>query len=164
MRIGNWKFFEKTVVDGESDLGPLLVRYILIRNSKYWGVFLHKLCRSDHDRALHDHPWPFVSIVLWPGYKEIRYVRTIENTGMHEAICEEEVQTHHPGSILYRPAKWRHRVIINSWNPCWTLVLVGPRARRWGFWPNGEWCWWRKYDTHKGICQEEMLYQSDDEA
>lgn len=167
MRIGNWKFFEKTIVDYGSPQGPLLVRYILIRNPKYWGIFLHKLCRSDHDRALHDHPWPFVSLILANGYKEIHHVSWKESHNeMLDCKVEEiteEVLQHISGEIMYRPAEWRHRVVIEG-KPCWTLVLVGPRARRWGFWPNGTWCWWRKYDTHKGICQENLLHESDDEA
>lgn len=162
MRIGAFKLFEKTVVGKDDPLGPLLVRYQIIRHPKFWGIFLHKLCRSDHDRALHDHPWPFVSIVLWGGYKEIRHVRDINNVVRYETIEETEFQVHRPGAILYRPATWRHRVIIEPGRPAWTLILVGPRARRWGFWPNDGWCYWRKYNTHKGICEETEIHAADD--
>lgn len=32
--------------------------------------FLHKFLRSDADRELHDHPWPFKAVILWRGYYE----------------------------------------------------------------------------------------------
>ena len=28
-----------------------------------WNVYLHEFRRYDHDRALHDHPWPNCSIL-----------------------------------------------------------------------------------------------------
>jgi hypothetical protein len=40
---------------------------------------------------LHSHPWNFVSIVLWGGYKETRFI---------DGKITEEI--HKPGSIIYR--------------------------------------------------------------
>lgn len=156
MRIGPLKIFQKRVIGDNPHNGPLLVRWILFRLPGF-GIFLHKLCRSDHDRALHDHPWPFISIVL-RGYDEIRHVKDVRNTGMYETISVTEYQHHCFGSILYRPATWRHRVIIGD-KPAWTLVIVGLNYRKWGFWPNGEFCWWRKYNPDKGICEENLIYE-----
>jgi hypothetical protein len=109
---------------------------------------LHKMCRSDHERALHDHPWPFVSIVLRTGYEEHT------NGG---------VQFNPVGSVLRRPAHWQHRVVINRSRPAWTLVLVGRRIRKWGFWPNGQWCWWRHYNPSLGICEESILWTDNED-
>lgn len=159
MRLGRLKLFEKRVI-GEPD-NPLLVRWVLIRHPALAGIFLHKLCRSDHDRALHDHPWGFISIVL-RGYQEVHHVRDIESPYNFEYIEESELLTHYPGCVLFRPASWRHRVIIGG-KPAWTLVLVGPKYRRWGFWPSGSWCWWRKYNPDKGICEEDIIYHGEGE-
>ena len=156
MRIGKLKLFEKRVIGDNPDNGPLLIRWILFRIPGF-GIFLHKLCRSDHDRALHCHPWNFLSIILKGSYDEIRYVKTISNVAMYEDMEQTEYQHHHVGSILFRPSTWRHRVILGD-KPAWTLVFVGLNHRQWGFWPNGEFCWWRKYDPDKGICQEDVLY------
>lgn len=43
--------------------GPLLTRYFLLQ-TRWLGVYLHHLHASDDDRAMHDHPWTFVSLLL----------------------------------------------------------------------------------------------------
>jgi hypothetical protein len=87
------KFFKKRIIYGEDPSDPLMIRYILFRVSKF-GVFLHKFCRSDHERCLHDHPWNFVSIILKGGYQE---------------VTNDGIVRYAPGSILVRPCEWRHR-------------------------------------------------------
>jgi len=144
MIIGSLKLFEKRVI-GDKD-NPLLIRYIIFRLPSF-GIFLHKLCRSDHERALHDHPWPFNTLILRTGYTEV--------TDHGERFLA-------PGTWVHRPATWKHRVVIHD-KPAWTLVFLGPRIRKWGFWPDGKWCWWRKYDDTKGICSEEILWQGNDD-
>ncbi len=34
---------------------------------------------------------------------------------------------------------------------CWTLVLMGPVRRRWGFWRDGRWWFWRDYERVFGF-------------
>jgi hypothetical protein len=149
VKIGNCRLFEKRVI-GEVD-NPLLIRWILVRFNRF-GVYLHKLCRSDYDRALHDHPWPFVSIILRGGYIEV-HDQTIDGRTAYES--------HKAGDILIRPAEWRHRFIIDE-NPAipstWTLVIVGKRQRRWGFFLPSGWCWWRKHNGALGICEDNVLW------
>lgn len=140
------KLLRRVVVADDPERGPLLVRYILFRCAG-WGVYLHHLLRSDRDRALHDHPWPFVSIVLSGGYYE-----------MHDQTLDGETrgEWRKPGCVLVRPAEWRHRVVLIS--PAWTLVIVGRRCRKWGFFLPGGWCWWRKFDPARGICEDRVLW------
>lgn len=154
MRIGKLKLFEKRIIGDPAN--PLLVRWIVIRHPGFAGIFLHKLCRSDHDRALHDHPWGFVSLILKGGYEEIHRSEVIWSSTGFPLDWYNERLVHKPGAILFRPALWRHRVIIGD-KPSWNLIFVGPKYRRWGFWPNGSWCWWRKYNPDKGICEEDFL-------
>lgn len=140
------KVLQKTVIAADHPDGPLLVRYILFRCAA-WGVYVHHLLRSDEERALHDHPWPFVSIVLRGGYAEIH----------DQTLDKRPVRVwHKPGSVLVRPAEWRHRFKV--YRPAWTLVLVGRRVRRWGFHLPTGWCWWRRYDPARGICEEQVLW------
>lgn len=51
------------------DRNPYLLRWYVIR-TKWIGLFIHKFIRSDEDRALHDHPWNFLVIPIWRGYRE----------------------------------------------------------------------------------------------
>lgn len=129
---------------------PLLIRYIFFR-FKAFGVYLHHLKRSDFDRALHDHPWPFVSIMLKNGYVE-EHDQTVDGT---------KVQVRHvAGNVILRPAEWRHRVIVDEGHTAWTLVLVGRRARKWGFHLPDGWCWWRKHNPMLNICEDNILDES----
>lgn len=57
----------RVIVNCEHD--PYLYRWFVIRTERF-GLFIHKFVRSDEDRALHDHPWPFVVIPIWRGYVE----------------------------------------------------------------------------------------------
>lgn len=75
---------------------PFLWRLNLVYRKRF-SVKLHRFLRSDPDRDLHDHPWNFVSIILWGGY----YEETNAGTAWYG-----------PGSILRRKATHRHRVIL----------------------------------------------------
>jgi hypothetical protein len=139
VKLGRYKLFEKREI-GPAD-NPLLIRWALFRTPSF-GIWIHKLCRSDYERAQHDHPFGFVSIILKNGYKE---------------VTDGGILTHKPGSILVRPAEWKHRVVIDG-KPSWNLLFVGRRRRRWGFFPDGKWCWWRQYNLDSGICEEEIIH------
>lgn len=105
---------------------PLLVRWRLF-GCRRFRVLLHHFLQSDSDREMHDHPWPFTSIILAGGY--------IEET--------PEGRTWHPaGSVLRRPAEWRHRVVLPEGRRSWSLVVTGRRSRAWGFWTATGWVDW----------------------
>ena len=142
------KIFRKTVIESERPGNPLMIRYILFRCAA-WGLYVHHFLRSDYDRALHDHPWPFLAIILKGGYQEV-HDQTIDLSVITE--------TRHPGQVLLRPAEWRHRIVLEAGRTSWSLVLVGRRARRWGFFTESGWCWWRQYNTNKWICEDEVIH------
>ena len=43
---------------------PYLRRWWLLPRNPVFGIYLHQFMRSDDDRALHDHPWPSLSLTL----------------------------------------------------------------------------------------------------
>jgi hypothetical protein len=43
---------------------PYLLRWYIWRSKRFGSCYLHKFLRDDDDRALHDHPWWFVSLIL----------------------------------------------------------------------------------------------------
>jgi hypothetical protein len=45
--------------------------------------------------------------------------------------------------IIYRPAKWIHRVEIDR--PAWTFVISFKRVRKWGFFTKAGWIHWKSY-------------------
>jgi hypothetical protein len=49
---------------------PYLRRWFVIPRNPIFNIYLHQFLRSDDDRALHDHPWWFVSMMLVGKYRE----------------------------------------------------------------------------------------------
>jgi hypothetical protein len=159
---------------------PYLYRYFIYKpdwldrigiNSKKAGrIYLHKFVSSDHDRALHDHPWNFVSIILYRGYKEHVDGRQLTTRHFEEEEMQwigrtlsspyEYVMRIRPGRIVRRGAGWRHRVELltdelGNELPSWSFLFIGPKVRQWGFWTAiNRWCHWKKYDAGNGICEE----------
>ena len=98
------------------------------------NLYLHVFHGSDHVDALHDHPWPSVSVRLW-GFAMEHY--WVEGEGERTRY----VPWLRP---LYRPATWRHRIEVLD-GPMVTLFFVGFKQRDWGFWPKGVFVNWWKY-------------------
>lgn len=88
----------------------------------------HVFLRSDEDRALHDHPWWFVTLPL-DTYWEI--VPSVSWSGVPGIL--RTVRRWRPH---YRPAEHRHRVLLLK-SPTRTLVLTGTKTRGWGFHKDG---------------------------
>lgn len=117
---------------------PYMKRWWIIPRNRFFNIYLHNVLRDDDDRALHDHPWPNMSIVLAGGYWEVtpdgRFWRA-------------------PGSIRLRSPWARHRLELDRHEieagfdtvmnistltrparPAWSLFVTGPNVRNWGFW------------------------------
>lgn len=108
------KIFNFIVIDSEEN-GPYMVRYKIFR-CPWFKVFLHHILRSDEDDELHDHPWNFVSFILWSGYYEIlpKWSRRVR-----------------AGAVVRHRAADAHRLVLER--PAWTLVIVTGKKRHWGF-------------------------------
>lgn len=125
-------------------------------------IYLHKFYRGDEDAHLHDHPWGFTSLILTQGYwEETTDVDALKSEGGTDlcytigADWEKRTQKWFgPGSILRRPATWKHRVVLDNTTPAWSIVRTGVKERSWGFWIDGEQCPYRQYDGALGICEE----------
>lgn len=118
-----------------------LTRWTLLGRLKSAGgtgprLLLHLFHRGDVEPYFHDHPWPFVSVILAGGYWE------------HTAAGR---RWYGPLRVLVRPALWRHRVELPPGRKCWTLVLAGWRCRPWGFiCPEGKgWIHWREHAVNE---------------
>ncbi len=124
-------FFKRKEIKRCEGTRDYLLRWRLV-SCRGWGVYLHKFLADDGE-DLHDHPWWFVSLILWRGYWEV----TAESDGNWR-------RRKWPGMILFRPATWTHQVRLAG-GPAWTLVVRGPVSRRWGFFVRGEWKHWKNY-------------------
>lgn len=118
---------------------PYLRRWFLIPRNPLVNVYLHQFLRSDDDRALHDHPWVNLSILLAGSYTE----HTIEAGGVHVR------RRRRAGDWVARGARAAHRIELHA-GPCWTLFITGPRVRSWGFHCPGGWRHWRDFTNPAG--------------
>ena len=104
--------------------------YLFLKDRKTFpfNVMLHKIVRSD-DPFMHDHPWPFVTVVLKGGYWE----HSFDKNG------NEVKNWKGPGSVIKRSAKEYHWLELDNEQPAITLFFVGSQQRDWGFLDNDEW-------------------------
>ena len=134
-----------------------MTRYKLFTSNR-WKLYLHVFHRSDEDRELHDHPWPFLSLILWGGYTETRPVganRAIlrglggADGGFRAFWMATEQRRYWPGALLFRPPWWAHRVELAPGKKSVSLVLVGPKRRDWGFFSRYGWVPWKLFTSSK---------------
>jgi hypothetical protein len=120
---------------GEGESGP----YPLI------GARVHHILRSDNDRHFHDHPWPFLTIILRGGYFEKRAV-----LGADGYIIRTVERWHGPGSVLIRRATDLHKLRLPEGCTAWTLFCTGPKSQGWGFRVGNRTVPWREYLGEQG--------------
>lgn len=116
--------------------GPYMLRWYIMPRNRWCNVYLHKIVRDDDDRALHDHPWASVSLLLNGDYYEI-------------TPCGGK-RLYRAGSVIFRGAKYTHRLECSCDHfgdplPCWTLFITGPKVREWGFHCPSGWVRWQKF-------------------
>lgn len=131
----------------------LMTRTELLRTP--WGVLhVHVFHASDAARDLHDHPWRFISLILWGGYTEVRPVRNIRVMVLDPKYADQfrpsraEVQEQvwiQPGTLRRLPARWAHRVVIAEGAKAFTLIWTFPHERSWGFYTESGWMHNRRY-------------------
>lgn len=106
---------------------PYMRRWYIWRIRWLSCLYLHQVMRSDDDRALHDHPWASLSIILHCGYHEV--------VPRHHAApgCPDTVlHWRPPGCLILRGASAAHRLVIDDPTMvATTLFLTGPRIRQW---------------------------------
>lgn len=132
---------EKIVITRNWETTSYLTRWVLIgsTNADVRTVYLHRFERSDAD-DMHDHPWPFSSIILAGGYYEVTPAK-----GWSNGQGPTRKRWYGPGRVLNRPAAWIHRIEIPDGHECWTLVFRGIKVRSWGFWCPMGWRPWRDH-------------------
>jgi hypothetical protein len=110
-------------------------RLILIR-CWLFRLYIHIFVDSD-DECQHDHPWDFISLILWGGYWEVDK--------------NKKKKWHGPGSVLFRRASWQHQVIIPKGKRAYTIVFCTTKYRDWGFFTPSGWIHFRRY-SHVEHC------------
>lgn len=147
---------------GMGEFIPYMLRWII--QTPFGGVRLQKICSSDRERHLHDHPFDFLTIRLWGrGYYEERpdLNTFVDLKGWIASGMKTVTKYHKPWSVLFRRATDLHRlqlpkIFVASTGPTperaqWTLFFHGPNLREWGFQTEEGWEQWEDYEKKHGI-------------
>ena len=125
---------------------PYLERYYLFlkdRKQFPFNVFLHKFLKGDPD-DVHDHPWPYATLILKGGYYE--WIPQFNQDGTKS--CEVR-KWRGPGHFRICSPTSYHRIELKEGVVAWTLFMPGPQKREWGFLVNDKWIENGEYLTHK---------------
>lgn len=139
-------FLKKTVITRD-DKEPYLVRWTIF-GCRFFSFKLHHIMQSD-DACIHDHPWFFISLILKGGYWEHGDWGSNYTPRREWGLFKK---WYGPGSLLFRKAKWRHRLELPPGKTCWTFVITGRPFREWGFWTPSGWVHHENYDSTKQNC------------
>lgn len=118
---------------------------------KPFGIVVHILDGPDPGMDLHDHPWPFVSLILRGGYsEEVMEARhaciAATLAGCYPDTCTPGVhRSWSRWSVHQMPLNLTHRITHVEPGTV-TLMLRGRKQRRWGFYLPTGWCDWEEYD------------------
>lgn len=104
-------------------------------NFGLFSVRLHHFLRSDDNRALHDHPSWYCTLILKGEYDDVTNIEKNEFVRLK------------PGNIAFRKAEHKHTVRTNG---VWTLVVFGRAKQKWGFYPKNKYIRALKYFYRHG--------------
>ena len=129
-------------INGGHRCPTYLYRWTIL-STRWARIYLHKFVGDDWSLDLHDHPKRFISIGLWGSYREETPVLGIQDFSA-------------PWFRTF-PPEYRHRIFgPTPEKPCWTLVIVGPVVRDWGFWHSGQFIPWLDYVRGKDGIADKM--------
>ena len=119
---------------------PYMLRWWAIPRNKYFNIYLHKILHDDDDRALHDHPWPSLSLMTSGGLFETY----INSNDVHKRRWISI------GEWIYRNPNFAHRLQLAQYGdkpaqPATTIFMTGPRIREWGFHCPKGWRHWKDF-------------------
>jgi hypothetical protein len=109
---------------------PLLTRYYLFLKDRKrfpFNAFLHKFHKGDPG-DVHDHPWPYFTLILAGGYYE----------WVLSGNCEVR-KWRGAGHFRFCSANSYHRIELKPGITPWTLFMPGPQTREWGFLVDNKW-------------------------
>jgi len=134
----NWleQHDRKRIIMDRVDNEPYLERYyIFLKDRKRFpfNIFLHKFLKGDPD-DVHDHPWPYATLILKGGYYE--WVPFFNHEGLKVG---ETRYWRGPGHFrICKPTSY-HRIELAEGVTAWTLFMPGPQTREWGFLVKNQW-------------------------
>lgn len=171
-----WRWYRKPEIIGPPDC-PLMRRWtiavnyegqrqeaVLIRAPRWFGykIMIHHFLPNTEDADPHDHPRSLWTLILKGAYQDLvpcsycqgeRY--PIYRGGKGKCpVCNargvELGEEMTPGRFRHRPAQHRHITKVSTAG-AWTLCVMGPKERAWGFWRDLKFWQWEDYEREYGL-------------
>jgi len=114
----------KLIKEIRSKEGKLHFRRWQILKTPWFSIYIHGIYAPDQDKHLHNHPWDYKSLVLKGSY--------IEETNNGVNLLKF-------GSVTSRSGEDYHKIKTLLTNSVYTLFIVSPAKRTWGYQVNGKW-------------------------
>ena len=108
----------KLVKEIKSKDGKLHFRRWQIIKTPWFSIYIHGIYAADEDKHLHNHPWDYISMVLSGSYIE----KTNKNINFLSL-----------GTITKRNGNDYHKIYKLLSKSVYTLFIVGPVKRHWGY-------------------------------
>lgn len=132
--------FLKTVKKIKSNNGVLHFSRFAIVETDLFSIYIHRIHKSDRDEHLHNHPWPYLNIILSGSYSEAYKpeegvcppvsVEISRNNGSRDVWGLRHVR---PGTISVSGTKRYHKIYALRSNKVTSLMIVGRRQPSWGY-------------------------------
>lgn len=106
------------------------------------SIRIHHILRADLARHPHSHPWTARTIILKGWYEEKRMRFWDEDSG--EFAYDK--YTRKTGDTAVIKADDYHHISDISEGGAWTMFVMGPYEKSWGFCVDGEHVPWREYE------------------
>lgn len=118
---------------------------------------VHVIQRTDSSMCLHDHPFSFLTFILAGGYIEITEKEFEIDCGDPafgdtRTVKELDWNVRAAGDLIWRPAKFKHRIEVPEGGCAVTLIIKNRRHRKWGFFTKDGWVEWMNYKQGEHRC------------
>jgi hypothetical protein len=111
-------------------LDPYLERWHVIQPNRFLSLYIHRIRKSDDNRALHDHRSATLSVILRGFYDELT-----PTSGDMDWLT---INRRRAGDVVLRRPSALHRLEVGEASAV-TLFVTGPTVRTWGFQTPGGW-------------------------
>lgn len=114
---------------------PIMWRWTVL-SGRFGKCLVHRFSPNARDKDPHDHPSSFVTIVLRGGYDDIKPDGTVDRLRAPAA--------------RFRSAEHAHITKVGPQGAL-TIVVMFRKRRAWGFWRDGLWFEWSRYERIFGL-------------
>jgi hypothetical protein len=128
-----WAILRRVEVRESGNPEHLLITRYRIVTTPLFGVMVHALESPDDTRNLHNHPWPFFTLILRGGYDQLFSSSLDDAVADAESNQSQQTKVMLPGSFGWMTRNEFHAIAKLHRSPTWTLFITGPRLGKWGF-------------------------------